>query len=113
MCIRDSFILFASGFGHQFWNLSGDARAAQYANFTKNFSLIGGLVFYWVAGPVSYTHLDVYKRQERHLAFAIAVEGFQHETVAAQRHDDVGLFRRRFAAVSYTHLDVYKRQTNA
>jgi len=45
------FILFASGFGHQFWNLSGDARAAQYANFTKNFSLIGGLVFYWVAGP--------------------------------------------------------------
>jgi len=33
------FILFASGFGHQFWNLTGDARAAQYANFTKNFSL--------------------------------------------------------------------------
>ena len=34
---------------------------------------------------------------ERHLALAIAVEGFQHEAVAAQRHDDVGLFRRRVA----------------
>jgi putative oxidoreductase len=45
------FILFASAFGHQFWNLEGDARAAQYANFTKNFSLIGGLIFYLVVGP--------------------------------------------------------------
>jgi putative oxidoreductase len=45
------FILFASGIGHRFWELQGAARAAQYANFTKNFSLIGGVLFYLVTGP--------------------------------------------------------------
>ena len=45
------FILFASGIGHRFWELQGQARAMQYAIFTKNFSLIGGLLFYLVSGP--------------------------------------------------------------
>lgn len=45
------FILFASGIGHRFWQLQGPARAIQYAIFTKNFSLIGGLLFYLVSGP--------------------------------------------------------------
>ncbi|WP_459448082.1 hypothetical protein [Erwinia amylovora] len=48
---------------------------------------------------VSYTHLDVYKRQELKSLFGITprefkkIEGFLDEE-----------------AVSYTHLDVYKRQ---
>ena len=42
---------------------------------------------------VSYTHLDVYKRQPLRRQYAIRNE-------AAARHD----------TVSYTHLDVYKRQ---
>jgi len=45
------FILFASAIGHRFWELQGQMRAIQYAIFTKNFSLIGGLVFYLAAGP--------------------------------------------------------------
>ena len=51
---------------------------------------------------VSYTHLDVYKRQEhlRHLG--------QHGGTAALAHH-VGEAADG-GAVSYTHLDVYKRQ---
>ena len=43
--------------------------------------------------PVSYTHLDVYKRQLHQLNI----------------HLDPQLMGQ-FSAVSYTHLDVYKRQ---
>ena len=47
--------------------------------------------------PVSYTHLDVYKRQQFfHTTFRIFVFGI------FQLYD--------ITAVSYTHLDVYKRQ---
>ena len=45
-------------------------------------------------GPVSYTHLDVYKRQ--------ALDRLEQE-VKRQ-------FKESLEAVSYTHLDVYKRQ---
>jgi putative oxidoreductase len=45
------FILFASFIGHRFWQMQGPAHAAQYANFTKNFSLIGGVLLYLVTGP--------------------------------------------------------------
>ena len=44
--------------------------------------------------PVSYTHLDVYKRQVN--AFEDILEAVEHEAAGAP--------------VSYTHLDVYKRQ---
>ena len=58
---------------------------------------------------VSYTHLDVYKRQGRCGISAVACllqaivfprHGFHKSTV----------FFGRIIAVSYTHLDVYKRQ---
>ena len=45
-------------------------------------------------GPVSYTHLDVYKRQPVDMLIEM---------------DDVRAVRGG-TAVSYTHLDVYKRQ---
>ena len=45
--------------------------------------------------PVSYTHLDVYKRQSLHCAT------INHANVI------------EIAPVSYTHLDVYKRQADA
>ena len=63
-------------------------------------------------GPVSYTHLDVYKRQglgfsdlgtllidyaDRDIAGVVGITG-----------DQEGI--REDVAVSYTHLDVYKRQ---
>ena len=49
--------------------------------------------------PVSYTHLDVYKRQD--------------ELQADRRRRKLCLSKcgnRSNGAVSYTHLDVYKRQ---
>ena len=52
--------------------------------------------------PVSYTHLDVYKRQGKTVCFLVS------GGLSAGR-----LFCgtcRRGEAVSYTHLDVYKRQ---
>ena len=87
-----------------------------------------------ITKAVSYTHLDVYKRQSQRWALMtetpdeeevdlawlvsrmdastldlILVEGFKHEPVAK-----LLLFRQqgghRVEAVSYTHLDVYKRQ---
>ena len=58
--------------------------------------------------PVSYTHLDVYKRQ----VLGILRDG---DNAAAVRLHSVGLdletSRQRVIAVSYTHLDVYKRQS--
>ena len=55
------------------------------------------------SSPVSYTHLDVYKRQ------VIA------NPTLAVNHDssETGhiIFIGTLGPVSYTHLDVYKRQT--
>ena len=52
-------------------------------------------------GPVSYTHLDVYKRQV-----------LQHEEQAGEADGDAhaGQLLVGVIPVSYTHLDVYKRQ---
>ena len=53
--------------------------------------------------PVSYTHLDVYKRQDqaRHAAAVVGGDDLLIELLQ-QTHTA--------APVSYTHLDVYKRQ---
>ena len=61
--------------------------------------------------PVSYTHLDVYKRQTRmgagnaRFLCADAAEAAQQLLAEGLRPDVVVL-----DPVSYTHLDVYKRQ---
>ena len=52
--------------------------------------------------PVSYTHLDVYKRQ------AVG----PGRAAGAATHP-LGVMRQLSNAVSYTHLDVYKRQSMA
>ena len=63
--------------------------------------------------PVSYTHLDVYKRQELELT----CEQLEVQPPAAE--ELLGLFKKyefkRWTAdaVSYTHLDVYKRQADS
>ena len=67
--------------------------------------------------PVSYTHLDVYKRQEIQ---GVIIVGQGEETNVAQELEEYVVTRELqrhfadfFAAVSYTHLDVYKRQLSA
>ena len=64
--------------------------------------------------PVSYTHLDVYKRQEQDGPFILAQIGRlaamakeKGLTVLVEPDPSVSACN---AAVSYTHLDVYKRQ---
>ena len=54
--------------------------------------------------PVSYTHLDVYKRQQIPLGFLLREpRGILRIKGGTNAHCD-------FIPVSYTHLDVYKRQ---
>ena len=55
--------------------------------------------------PVSYTHLDVYKRQDMcyNCVLFSANRSFTGEIST--------IIPREYKAVSYTHLDVYKRQT--
>ena len=62
--------------------------------------------------PVSYTHLDVYKRQDT-MSAGIALRGLLAKKSEAIRCSS--WFSRKFSMrfsipVSYTHLDVYKRQ---
>ena len=71
--------------------------------------------------PVSYTHLDVYKRQvyKQAIAFPFLKEETHH--ISKYCYDNLGTFSKRLECrsvcsstvsrpVSYTHLDVYKRQ---
>ena len=63
--------------------------------------------------PVSYTHLDVYKRQDKISGRLTAVASL----VALRDHICSLTFNIRYPitmkAVSYTHLDVYKRQARS
>ena len=67
--------------------------------------------------PVSYTHLDVYKRQVRDFPGAY-INGVSGEKLAPDDPTIADAFARysadkaagAVAPVSYTHLDVYKRQ---
>ena len=72
------------------------------------------------ARPVSYTHLDVYKRQavraRARIEYRLSVDPCQRGSVSCVRptrrtHGSAGRNRDLGAGpVSYTHLDVYKRQ---
>ena len=78
------------------------------------------------SAPVSYTHLDVYKRQVvayncetgpseiiNHLQNGLLVENQNKEAMIAAINtfsEDKNLYLHCKKAVSYTHLDVYKRQ---
>ena len=56
--------------------------------------------------PVSYTHLDVYKRQEQPFVGDTLTANIKPSSATVTYSWRVG----GAEAVSYTHLDVYKRQ---
>ena len=62
-------------------------------------------------GSVSYTHLDVYKRQTLYISAATG-QGLPELANAIEEilRNQKSYIRHTFASVSYTHLDVYKRQ---
>ena len=93
MCIRDSSSnYYFEGERHDFWEFlyvdkgELDVRAGDVA--------------------VSYTHLDVYKRQLL-IHIQQALDGVNGDAVQTGDVDILGL-----GPVSYTHLDVYKRQVD-
>ena len=73
--------------------------------------------------PVSYTHLDVYKRQE-YCGAVIKNEFYDWQTESFEIYESISTNLKSFLQllvsgyilflcvfpVSYTHLDVYKRQ---
>ena len=69
-------------------------------------------------GPVSYTHLDVYKRQVLYRAIVghSLGEMYGYKTNGVYTTDDFVqngdkyVLKDGVISVSYTHLDVYKRQ---
>ena len=77
----------------QLYNLVGFQTNLKWGEQKRVFSMIPGLE------PVSYTHLDVYKRQDG------AQMGIMSPRDALKMAIDKDL-----DPVSYTHLDVYKRQ---
>ena len=66
------------------------------------------------AKPVSYTHLDVYKRQEQTSKVSISDEEYDAVLRPIPQRTSYDPAAPVYAvgdtAVSYTHLDVYKRQ---
>ena len=61
--------------------------------------------------PVSYTHLDVYKRQHDYDEYHFDLDAIEHDPyvlISILSAFNEGEFT--LDAVSYTHLDVYKRQ---
>ena len=66
---------------------------------------------------VSYTHLDVYKRQNKSfweghktITFDTLTDRHQYEVIAVFKTVVYTDSSDSFKSVSYTHLDVYKRQ---
>ena len=57
--------------------------------------------------PVSYTHLDVYKRQGLYQQLRRLPHSFPHIKDSPAK---TPTFQTTRSPVSYTHLDVYKRQ---
>ena len=71
------------------------------SSFTVMAAPISSVIFLTLFKPVSYTHLDVYKRQPPY-----EILGFLYWEV----HEPVQRAKCTSDSVSYTHLDVYKRQ---
>ena len=91
MCIRDR-------------SLRGGSQTTNYLASLEYRSLEGII-------PVSYTHLDVYKRQHLNIygvriVAGLVVDALMEEVPALAKY----VRRYDYVAVSYTHLDVYKRQ---
>ena len=99
-------------------DVAGNAQQTQEENSFKE----KGTVETQTVEPVSYTHLDVYKRQA--LEFygssfltdetgeVILSASRDKEEILSQIYelDELRAKRLEWGPVSYTHLDVYKRQ---
>ena len=80
---------------------------------TNSFALLNAVLFMREIA-VSYTHLDVYKRQLRKVRNKAVHENYssveEGKVLLQMAHSLCEWFMQTYGAVSYTHLDVYKRQ---
>ena len=56
------FLIVATALAHRYWESSGPAVAAQYSNFLKNLSILGGMLYVFVFGPGRFS-LDAMMRK--------------------------------------------------
>ena len=56
------FLIVATALAHRYWEFSGPAVAAQYNNFLKNLSILGGMLYVFVFGPGRFS-LDAMMRK--------------------------------------------------
>ena len=126
MCIRDrvTFVViqFAMGITVLIARYLGEKRPEQIGSVIGGaaivFTMISIVLFIVMVGfahpismPVSYTHLDVYKRQDRTCSGGFG--DFTDDTGNLQGRGVCSFYKsdqHLYGAVSYTHLDVYKRQ---
>ena len=45
------FLVIATALAHRYWEYTGPANFTQYNNFLKNLSMLGGMLYVFVAGP--------------------------------------------------------------
>jgi putative oxidoreductase len=57
------FLIVATGFAHRYWEYTGPAVGAQYNNFLKNLSILGGMLYVFVIGPGRFS-LDAMMRKQ-------------------------------------------------
>ena len=72
---------------------------------------IGDIKYGKIFSAVSYTHLDVYKRQRMQYEFAPleGITGYIYRNAHHACFPSMDRYYTPFITVSYTHLDVYKR----
>jgi len=49
------FLVIATAMAHRYWEFTGPANIAQYNNFLKNLSMLGGMLYVFVHGPGRYS----------------------------------------------------------
>ena len=57
------FLIVATALAHRYWEYAGPAVGAQYNNFLKNLSILGGMLYVFVIGPGRFS-LDAMMRNK-------------------------------------------------
>ncbi len=57
------FLIVATALAHRYWEYTGPAVNAQYNNFLKNLSMLGGMLYVFVFGPGRFS-LDAMMRKK-------------------------------------------------
>jgi putative oxidoreductase len=57
------FLIVATALAHRYWEYTGPAVTAQYTNFLKNLSMLGGMLYVFVFGPGRFS-LDAMMRNK-------------------------------------------------